>query len=530
VNELRFHYERYRKVTIPNSFEPEHIYNSSGIVTGWSDVQPQTELQDKYQLKDDLEYTIPEMIGTHTLKGGVTLAREKFASAAAFSSGGVLTFRTDTSALPFQGAIGIGNPNTQAWNTAFGIYAQDDWNPIPNLTLNLGVRWDFETNMINNDYVNPFSNDTALTNHVPAAFIGNGHRDIDYGQIAPRLGFAWDAIGDGSTVLHGGFGLFYDRIIWNFPSNELQNGNYSIYNIVFGPSAPPTFSRDTLAAYVARNIGSTAAPGVVLLPSSLKTPYTRQWTVGVSRQLGTNLAASLDYIAIRGFNEYTTYNINPRINGTGPRVLTQQYGAINLVTSEGKSWYDGIQFGISRPYRGDWQMQLSYTLSWAFNTFDDPFANYVFLSSVQRAPSLQDERHRFVLSGVVNLPVQFQLSGIVTLASPRPIAVLTGTDNNLDGTVLDDFPISGRNSERPDINKIRYWTKDVDLRLTKFFDLPAALRLALIVDAYNVFNWSNFTGFVTRLNSRGAGGVLLFGTPNLASNPRQVQLGLRVLF
>jgi hypothetical protein len=122
------------------------------------------------------------------------------------------------------------------------------------------------------------------------------------------------------------------------------------------------------------------------------------------------------------------------------------------------------------------------------------------------------------------------LSGIVTLASPRPIAVLTGTDNNLDGTVLDDFPISGRNSERPDINKIRYWTKDVDLRLTKFFDLPAALRLALIVDAYNVFNWSNFTGFVTRLNSRGAGGVLLFGTPNLASNPRQVQLGLRVLF
>src|SRR5206468_739217 len=112
------------------------------------------------------------------------------------------------------------------------------------------------------------------------------------------------------------------------------------------------------------------------------------------------------------------------------------------------SWYDAIQLGVSRPYQGDWQMQLSYTLSWAFNTFDDPFAGYVFRSSILRAPSAQDERHRFVLSGLVNLPFEFQLSGIASIASPRPINVTTGTDDNRNGVVGDDFPPLGRNSER----------------------------------------------------------------------------------
>lgn len=129
-------------------------------------------------------------------------------------------------------------------------------------------------------------------------------------------------------------------------------------------------------------------------------------------------------------------------------------------------------------------------------------------------------------SGVVNLPAGFQLSGVVTIASPRPIGVTTGLDNNLDGTTTDDFPASGRNSIRPDPGKLRNWDKDVDLRVTKYFDIPSSpVRLALIAEAFNVFNWTNFTNYVSILR---LGPV--FGTPNAASNPRQVQLGLRATF
>jgi hypothetical protein len=531
VNELRLQYQRYRKVASPVSLDPQFVYQSSGIVTGWNSNQPQTEEQDKYQLRDDLAYTVPDMMGSHTFKGGVTLTRERFYSAAAFSSGGSFTFATDASPVPIRGAIGLGDPVTSAWNTTFGIYGQDDWSPIENLTFNLGLRWDFETNMINNNFVNPFGADSALNRFVPQNYIGRGSRPVDYGDIAPRLGAAWDIFEDRSLVLRGGFGVFYDRMIWNLPSNELQDGRYNIYTVTFGPTAPATTNRDTLASYIRRGIGGAPAPAVVLFPNSLPTVHTIQWTAGLSHQVSPSLALSLDYVHIKGLNEYTSYDINNFTNAnTGARALTRQYGAIALITADGKSWYDALQFGITRPYQGDWQMQVSYTLSWAFNTFDDPFAGYELHSSIIRAPSLQDERHRVVVSGVVNLPFELQLGGIASIASPRPVAVVTGLDNNLDGTRLDDWPSSGRNSDRPDPNKLRNWYKNVDLRLTRYFDILGGTRLAVIAEAFNLFNWSNYLTFVTQMNALSRAGLPIYGTANSAYNPRQVQLGARVLF
>jgi hypothetical protein len=530
VNELRVHFQRYVKEASPASTDPEHVYLSSGITTGWNPNQPQNEEYERLQIRDDLSRSVSGLGGDHIFKGGVNFEREPLASKAEFSSGGVFTFRTDTSALPFQGSIGLGDAQTRSLNYKYGVYVQDDWTMFQNLTLNLGLRWDVETNMINNDYVNPLAGDTALTNHVPAAYLGTGHRDIDYGQIAPRLGAALDLFGDRSTIVHGGFGVFYDRVIYNVASNEQQDGRYSIYTIRFGAAAPATTSRDVLASYVERNLG-TAAPGVTLLPSTVPTPYTRQWTVGATRQIGPGLAASLDYVSVRGYNEYTFFNVNYQNGIGGPRIATPRYGAITLLTSGGRSWYDALQLSLSRPYRGDWQMQVSYTLSWADNTFDDPFQGYVFQSSIVRAPSLQDERHRFVVSGMVNLPVDFQLSGVVTLASPRPFgptSVITGTDDNHDGVLGDDFPSTGRNSLRPDPGKIMYWLKDVDLRVTKYFEIMNGNRIGVIAEAFNLFNWTNYTSFFTRLNQKDSKGNLLIGSPNDAFPGRQIQLGVRI--
>ena len=124
----------------------------------------------------------------------------------------------------------------------------------------------------------------------------------------------------------------------------------------------------------------------------------------------------------------------------------------------------------------------------------------------------------------MNLPLDFQLSGIAAIASPRPIGVIVGTDVNQDGVTGDDYPLSGRNSSRPDPGKIRNWYKDIDLRITKNFELPGKVRLAAIAEAFNLFNWTNYLTYVPQLTSKA------YGTPNSATNPRQVQLGVRALF
>jgi hypothetical protein len=538
VNELRLHYQHYFKDATPASTDPEFQYLSSGILTGWNPNQPQNEDYKRLQLRDDITFMVPDMAGSHAFKGGINIEREPLASKAEFDKGAVFQFRTDTSSAPFQGIVGLGNAQTSVVNYKYGLYVQDDWTPVQNLTLNLGLRWDVETNMIDNGYVNPLAGDTALTNHVPSNYIGNGSRSIDYGRIAPRIGFAWDLMGDHTSAIHGGFGIFYDRFIYNLTSNEQQNGQYNIYTVRFGAAAPATTNRDQLISYVQQKLGGASAPGVTLLPSSVSSPYTSQWTLGLTRQLTPAIAASLDYIQIRGFNEYTTYNVNYQKGIGGPRVATPSYAGIALLTSDGKSWYDAVQFSLSRPYLGDWQMQFSYTLSWAYNTFDDPFQGYALKSSIAKAPSLQDERHRMVLSGIVNLPLEFQLSGLITLASPRPYAtagaasVTTGTDDNGDGITGDDYPggPGGRNSLRPSWKSFNYWYKDVDLRITKSFEVIDGRKIGVFVEAFNVFNWVNYSSYLTIMNQKDKAGNLIFGTPNGAFAARQVQVGARVTF
>jgi len=535
VNELRVHYQHYFKDASPVVEDPQFFYLSSGIATGWNTNQPQNEDYQRFQVRDDITFMVPSMAGSHVFKGGINFEREPLASKAEFDKGAQFRFRTDTSSAPFQGIIGLGNAQTSVLNFKYGVYLQDDWTVVPAFTLNLGLRWDVETNMIDNSYVNPFGADTALTNHVPSTYIGNGSRAIDYGRIAPRIGFAWDLLGDHSTALHGGFGIFYDRFIYNLTSNEQQNGRYNIYTVTFGPNAPATTNRDVLTSYVKQNLGGSAAPGVSLLPSSVSSPYTRQWTIGVSRQLQPALSASIDYVHIEGFNEYTTYNVNYQKGIGGPRVLTSAYGGIALLTSAGKSWYDAVEMSVSRPYDGEWQMQFSYTLSWADNTFDDPFQGYTLQSSIVRAPSLQDERHHFALSGIVNLPFDMQVSGFASFASPRPYgpnSVTTGTDDNADGATGDDYPggPSGRNSMRPDWKKFAFWYRDVDLRVTKYLELMGSTKIGIFAEAFNLFNWTNYSSYFSVLNQKNKAGVLIVGTPNGALAARQVQIGARVNF
>src|SRR4030095_4593759 len=120
-------------------------------------------------------------------------------------------------ATPYQLQYGTGDPTLKKSNEQMGLYMQDDWSPTPRLTLNLGVRWDFETKMMNYDYVTPqMVRDTVLRYNDqlpfpldPARYFSDGNnRDPFYGAVQPRVGFSYALEKTGKTTVFGGYGLY----------------------------------------------------------------------------------------------------------------------------------------------------------------------------------------------------------------------------------------------------------------------------------------------------------------------------------
>jgi outer membrane receptor protein involved in Fe transport len=185
-------------------------------------------------------------------------------------------------------------------------FVQDDWKIRPTLTLNLGVRYDYQS------YPGPFT--SALNPAVPQ----EANHPSDKNNFAPRLGFAWDPIGQGKTVVRGGFGLYYGRII--------NSALLSAYTTTGGANG-----QLQLTAYNGTNLGTTAAPsyikfpqtlsarptagllGVLYLDKNLQNPYTEQFDLAVQQDLGYNNVLSVSYIGSLGreLPNYLNLNLDP---------------------------------------------------------------------------------------------------------------------------------------------------------------------------------------------------------------------------
>src|SRR5439155_24018540 len=134
-------------------------------------------------------------------------------------------------------------------NTQVGAYIQDEWTSTPRLTVNLGIRWDFESDMINTHYVTPQSVVDTLTRYnasLPtpldlSRYISTGsNRKPFYGAIQPRLGFSYALDQDNKTTVFGGWGIYYDRSIFDFSVDEIQKIAHPTYIIQFAhPDSTP---------------------------------------------------------------------------------------------------------------------------------------------------------------------------------------------------------------------------------------------------------------------------------------------------
>jgi hypothetical protein len=314
-----------------------------------------------------------------------------------------------------------------------------------------------------------------------------------------------------------------------------------------------------------------------MLDPDFEAPYTQQWNIGFAQELGSNMALELDYVHILGLHEFTGLDINPRV---GPllnlqrgqavpafpndRILNPQFAAhaaellaefgdtrpfarITVAQSDGRSRYDAFTASFKKRYANKYQLNMHYTLSksqaW-FGASQDfglqPQNLFVKFDPVNFGPTNEDERHRFVVSGIFDLPHGFQVAPIFQLASARPYSILPSCvcDINVDGvnndrdsvnpTVNDQvkLPI---NSERGDS------FSQLNVRVSKFFNWGEHKKLGLFFEAFNVFNTGNFGNQFQNVTGASDFGkpVNFFGATGFSEPlgiPFQAQLGVRFSF
>jgi len=311
-----------------------------------------------------------------------------------------------------------------------GFYAQDDWRVLPNLTLNLGMRYEFSTQ------VNEVSgHDGALRNITdPAGTRGIPFENNSKKNFSPRIGFAWDVLGNASTSVRGGFGFLYDL------GNMGTAFRYGTLNPPFGaltslgsdqfvqPFSAPIQFPDTF------EIGRSQE----ILDFHLKQPRIYQWNITVERQLPANMALSVGYVGTRGVRLFGPREGNPRtpqiVDGQrfwpGPNTEGtpyEQYGTdfaprvspfwddVIMMTAGAGSWYNGLQVGFSKALGGGLQFQNSYTWSVAMDDVQGQFQSEFNTTSGDLGadpgnnrydwnPAAYDYRHNFVSNAIYSLP------------------------------------------------------------------------------------------------------------------------------
>jgi outer membrane receptor protein involved in Fe transport len=452
----------------------------------------------------------------------------------------------------------------------FAAYAQDDWKITPRFTLNLGVRYDVDLGFVDKAHAAENRAFIALK-IIGSQFAKHPVRD-DKNNLSPRVGFAWDFRGDGRSVLRGGYGIYYDQSFLNVPLFAVQQANPEIYATFINDD--PNLSIDSAPPAVPRPLNNPL-PGTRgrMLDPDFESPYTQQWNIGYAQEIGKNSALEFDYVHILGLHEFSSLDINPRI---GPlinaqrstpnpgRILTSTFaahaaeltaafgtptpfGRITVAQSDSRSRYDAFTAAYKKRYSNKFQLNAHYTLAksqaWFGATADfglqaqNMFAKF---DPINFGPTLEDERHRFVISGIFDLPWGFQVAPIFQAASARPYSILPacGCDINRDGVINDRESVNPGvdDQHKLPLNDHRGDNfSQLNVRVSKFFNWGEHKKLGLFFEAFNVFNTGNYgnqfqntTGepdFGKPINFFGATG---FSEP--LGIPFQAQLGVRFSF
>jgi len=304
-----------------------------------------------------------------------------------------------------QFSISAGTPATSVNRYDAAVFVGDDWRLHSNLTLNLGLRYENQTNI-----------------HDP--------RDL-----APRIGLAW-APGSGANnprpklVLRAGFGMFYDRFsLYNSLTAARYNGivqqQYVVTNPDFFPNVPPP---SALAAFQSGQVIQQVSP-------SLRAPYILQSAITLERQLPKNTTLAATYTNSRGFRELHSLDTNAPNPATGLFPLGRP-GPVFTMESSGVFTQNQLALNVNSKVTQTISLFGSYSLNRAMSDFDSPntFPANPYSTAGEYGPAAWDIRHNLNAGGTINTRWNLRFSPLIALQSGAPFNITTGSD--LYGTTL----------------------------------------------------------------------------------------------
>ncbi len=528
VNEARAQYGK-RKYFEPTNTSTMAEWFSSGntLQTGGNILGNLLGDGTQWELRDTMYFHFTGA-GSHDLKVGAGVQRVIDRSVITTYEYGLMLYLTDSRALPLAYAYGIGSADVKANTTRPSAFVQDDWRPMPNLTVSLGVRYDYDSG----------GNDPNI--YQPN--LGLNGRSTDTNNFQPRLGISWDITGKGAYIARGGAGIFTGRYLLVPAFTEMQQNGYTgrvTYTNINGALLGfPAFALDPNNP---QNTGIKSKPAVSVIDYTLDAPESTQTTLGFTAKLGqTGLFADVEGIYMKGRKEITITDKNWSGNATHTRPNTA-FDQINTYTNEGRSEYKALVFSLNGNLKGGHVVTASVTFASKHNISDDfspefptGYPNDPANLEAEYGRARSYERYRIVISGVARLPWGINLAPVFEYGAGQPWTQRLGYDYNGDG----------KNSDRP-AGVDRFGQdgplyRNVNVRLSKVFNF-SGFGLELIAECFNLFNTVNYDvtsidGAMYRSGPTIANPAAAFvanpnyGKPSATLPPREVQLGLRLTF
>ena len=482
--------------------------------------------------------------------------------------------------LPTTASRGLGrNGDTQFAfvSKSYSAFVQDDWRAHDRLTVTLGLRYEYVVPTVEKE--NRLTSFDFTAGRALVAGQNGATRSMyapDKTDIAPRLGFAWDLSGDGRLALRGGYGIFYEVPLINQTLGLRLNPPFFSGDLALGDGQNVTLANafDNLAI---------VTPNLSAFDQHYKLGRVHQFSVNVQRQLAASLVADVGYVGTRAGRLPRTVNFNQPVPAAGAvqaRRPYPVYGAMNTVMSVGESRYDGLEARLEKRFSHGHSFLASYTFSnskdhasGSGGTADSGIPQNSRDLEAEWGQAVFDVRHRFVFSAIYELPFGpgrrflsdapsfaarllegWQANAILTLQGGQPFTPVLAIDNSNTGQFQDrpnligdpyatsaacpatrtancwvnpaafaaaaplTFGNAGRNSLRGP------GTKNVDFSLVKNTPFGGGRRLQFRAEFFNLFNFINYD------NPNRTALTPNFGRIFSAGPPRQVQLGLRLIF
>lgn len=495
TNELSFHYDNFYNNIPPyphdaSLTDPALALTSELIFPDLADGAnfnlPQTTFLNRSQLRDGLTMAL----GKHALKvggefqhytahgiinpfgNGTIFLTSDFGFADLNGDGVVNDLDIPVAVAIHSTAPVVPVPIPQVGDSYLAFFAQDDWRVRPNLTFNLGLRWEYDSDLTGTSSDHDPCPNLTSTPSQPCVWMANVidlKKHPDTKDLGPRVGFTWDPYRHGKTVFRGGYGIYYDRIILETGAEERVQNDRALAvtqyagSGCFSPDAPPYIpplgqcffpnasflpGTPTLADPFSGQ-HQTGGVGIIAMGPDSHHPLYQQLSLGFQQEAGDAWLVSADALHVFGERQLignllrTTDSTSPDISCPGNNVpctitdpVTGISDNITLIQSGAKSWYDGLLVSLahreSKIGKIGYQYNLSYTLSKTLDySDDDQLTNNNADEQVNLAEgtsglrkekgyALTDEHHRLTFYGDVQLPYGFSLAPIYTYGSGVP--------------------------------------------------------------------------------------------------------------